>query len=79
MKLLSSFVIHPRCFRMRLLALFAFLWMGVLLPSVSCQDDCATHGKDGVNGFPGRNGLAGAKGEKGAPGKKLMYNMFMVS
>lgn len=76
---LSSFVIHPRCFRMQLLALFAFLWVGVLLPSASCQDGCANHGRDGVNGLPGRDGLPGAKGEKGAPGKKIMHTMFMIS
>lgn len=52
---------------MQLLALFAFLWVGVLLPSASCQNDCAIHGRDGVKGLPGRDGLPGAKGEKGAP------------
>ncbi|XP_048023464.1 complement C1q subcomponent subunit A [Megalobrama amblycephala] len=52
---------------MQLLALFAFLWVGVLLPYASCQDGCAIHGKDGVNGLPGRDGLSGAKGDKGAP------------
>lgn len=52
---------------MQFLALFAFLWMGVLLPSASCQTNCATHGRNGVSGVLGRDGLPGAKGEKGAP------------
>jgi len=57
---------------MQLLALFAFLWMGVLVPSAFCQTDCAIHGRDGVSGVLGRYGLPGPKGEKGAPGKKVM-------
>ncbi|XP_056119073.1 complement C1q subcomponent subunit A [Rhinichthys klamathensis goyatoka] len=52
---------------MQLLALFAFLWMGVLVPSAFCQTNCAIHGRDGANGVLGRDGLPGAKGEKGAP------------
>ncbi|KAK7131124.1 hypothetical protein R3I94_016305 [Phoxinus phoxinus] len=63
---------------MHLLALFAFLWMGVLLPSASCQTNCAIHGRDGVSGVLGRDGLPGAKGEKGAPALQDVLNSVTI-
>ncbi|XP_067279003.1 complement C1q subcomponent subunit A [Pseudorasbora parva] len=63
---------------MQLLALFAFLWVGALLPSASGQDNCALHGKDGVKGVNGRDGLPGAKGEKGVSALQDKLNSINV-